>query len=64
MANWKPEDFPKCGHPELMPTRWEQKKPSPARMIGDCPQHNAVCPICGWGWGSIPQCGCKPLKAE
>ena len=47
-------EFPMCGHPELLPTRWNQPRPEPARTIGSCPVHNHTCPICGFGRGQYP----------
>jgi len=48
---------PKCGHPELFPTEWDQKKPEPTTMVGTC-RHNYSCPVCGFGHGQLP-CPCK-----
>lgn len=55
------KEFPMCNHPELVPTMWEQKKPKPARTIGECPVHNYVCPVCGFGVGSAPSCNCPDM---
>lgn len=53
---FKEEDFPLCGHPELTGLG---QKPEPARMIGTCPQHDAICPVCRWGYGCQPLCKCN-----
>ena len=42
-----------CGHPELVPTMWDQPRPDSAKMIGQC-EHNMSCPVCGFGWGGYP----------
>ena len=54
--------FPICYHPELLPTMWGQEKPEPAQTIGECPIHNYTCPICGFGVGSDPSCGCPEMR--
>ena len=51
-------EFIMCGHPELIPMMWGQEKPEPTRTIGRCPIHNYICPTCGFGVGSFPDCGC------
>lgn len=45
------DHMPKCGHPELIPTAWNQPRPESVTMIGSC-RHNLTCPICGFGWGN------------
>lgn len=55
-------EFPMCYHPELMPTGWNQPRPEPARSIGECPIHNYICPVCGFGAGSLPSCGCPEMR--
>ena len=52
-------EFPLCYHPELYPSQWEQKKPKPCRTVGSCPVHNYICPICGLGVDSYPECECN-----
>lgn len=48
-----------CGHPELVPTQWEQKKPEPCLMTMICQcGENQGCPVCHFGWGAIP-CSCS-----
>ena len=47
-----------CHHPELRPTHWNESKPEPCEMVGCECGENAVCPICGWGWGAAP-CSCE-----
>lgn len=51
-----------CGHPELnMGMTWDATlnqlvptpKPPPTRMVGRC-EHNMGCPICGFGYGAMP----------
>ncbi len=32
-------------------------KPKPAEMMVLCP-HQQICPVCGFGWGSLP-CPCQ-----
>ena len=57
-------EFPMCGHPELRPTAWEQKKPPATRCIGRCPIHDYICPLCGLGVGSSPDCGCPEMRKD
>ena len=53
-----------CGHPELIPTMWNQLKPEPCEMIGSC-EHNMVCPVCGFGWGCAPDpCNEKNIDSQ
>jgi hypothetical protein len=47
------DHLPKCYHPELVPTQWEQIRPAPATVIGGC-RHNYSCPVCGFGTGCYP----------
>jgi len=48
------KDFPMCGHPE-----WPMfPPPAPVRTVGTCPEHDYVCPLCGFGRGQLPPCGC------
>ena len=49
-------EFPICWHPESIPA------PGPGQMIGECPIHNATCPICGYGWGQDPSCDCPERR--
>lgn len=55
-------EFIMCGHPELIPTMWGQEKPEAARTMGACPLHNYVCPVCGFGVGSAPDCDCPEQR--
>lgn len=55
-------EFPMCGHPELIPTQWNQPRPEPTRTIGDCPIHDYICPICGYGKGQSPRCECPERR--
>ena len=47
------KEFEMCYHPEMVPAAWNQPKPPPVRMVGPC-EHNAGCPVCGWGHGCAP----------
>ena len=50
---WCKDHVPVCGHPELWPIDWRQKRPEPVRMVGNS-QYNMSCPICGWGQSTVP----------
>jgi len=55
--------LPMCSHPELVPTRWNQPRPEPCRMVAHCEcGENASCPVCGFGHGSYP-CKCHKQNA-
>jgi hypothetical protein len=54
-----------CGHPEAVPGRGLEAAPTgwvtspPARMVG-CPcGRNLICPLCGFGWFTLPH-ECPP----
>ena len=55
-------EFPLCYHPELMSSYLDQPRPEPTRTIGNCPIHNYVCPVCGFGRGSAPECDCPEVR--
>ncbi len=55
-------EFQMCGHPELIPTMWDQPKPEAAQTIGECPVHNYSCPLCGFGAGCAPSCDCPEMR--
>jgi hypothetical protein len=55
-------EFCMCGHPELIPTQWNQPKPEPCQTIGSCPTHDYTCPICGFGVGCVPPCNCEERR--
>lgn len=60
MADYEKQPTRMCGHPELIPTRWEQKRPEACEMIRICDcGANQSCGVCGWGQGSFP-CACSP----
>jgi hypothetical protein len=46
-------EFRMCSHPELLGNPL-----APARTIGSCPDHDYTCPVCGFGRGQAPPCGC------
>ena len=52
-------EFTMCNHPELRPMNWDEPKPEPVRTVGNCPIHDYVCPLCGFGVGCHPGCGCS-----
>ncbi len=52
---------PKCHHPDIIPTTWDQSRPKPAIVEGNC-RHNYTCPVCGYGRGEWP-CSCHPITA-
>ncbi len=54
--------FSMCGHPELCPTQWGQRKPEPVQTIGTCPLHDYTCPVCGFGAGCAPSCDCPERR--
>lgn len=54
-----PRDQQTCYHPELYPTRWEEKRPEPCLMLMSCQcGENQFCPICRFGFGAYP-CSCS-----
>ena len=60
--------FPMCYHPELA-YRYLIRGMGlsiPTKTIGSCPEHNYICPVCGFGRGSLPPCHCndKEKKGE
>ena len=47
-----------CHHNTLVPTRWDQPKPAPCKIVYHCKcGENWGCPICGWGASAYP-CTC------
>lgn len=48
----------RCSHPALVPQTWNERQPVPAEMVGCVCGRNQVCPVCGYGWGSMP-CHCS-----
>lgn len=47
-----------CYHPNLRPTRWNQPAPEPCNMNTCKCGKNQICPVCGYGFGTIP-CDCN-----
>ena len=56
-----------CGHPEWpVGVTWDPQKqqlvpaikPPASKMLGLC-EHNMACPVCGFGWGQMPD-PCSP----
>ena len=50
------DHLPKCYHPNLRPAMWNQPKPEPVIVTGQC-QHNYICSVCGFGRATT-LCGC------